>query len=294
MVIDIEEDDDYQSIPWANIPDSEEYNFADKDEEYVDGIHYMEIYEGIVSELQDIAPHIRWRVTYDGTDSGSIYFGGKRQTQWRVICVPESQYDEAVNIFERYLKEDDLSNYSDKDKYPSLFVPIDGEKQLHPDIEKFSNLANDFIELIDSTQEQEYELKQLLVMFATLMPQIYAAAYKLPDVFKDIDGEKQSYYFGFFENRLKSNQSYEPLYIEGFEKLDEDLFREGRPRSLASQFCTIADDFLIGLETLQDETPDDIAAVVYFWRSGFYGSKYGWGIELLDALKKIHIAIGNM
>ena len=178
MVIEFEHDEDRFLYRWENVWGSEDYELVeddDEEEESRNGDYEIDRFSDIVRELQDIAPHIRWRITYAGIDfdNGS----GKR---WRVMCVLESQETEAEYILERYKAREDLSNYSYKDRYPDLYVTVSGEKELHPDVETFVRILEKVVNL--KYPSNRIDTVSLLLGLRELLPQLYHAGTRLPRV----------------------------------------------------------------------------------------------------------------
>ena len=113
MCVDVEHDEDRYSWTWEQVDGSEDYILLQARGHHNETNDYRTgEFVKIVKYLQRVAPHVRWRIAFAGSDSY-----GANPSQWRIICVPESQLSEAQHIFTRFLNGDNLDNYCYTDKY---------------------------------------------------------------------------------------------------------------------------------------------------------------------------------
>jgi hypothetical protein len=279
MTILLEEDNDIHCYRWYKLEYSEECILLEGREDE-DGNYKEGEYEDIVEFMQQTAPHIRWRAARnEDYRAGDEWFDGDSFFMY----VPDDQYTEAGYILDRYLKGDDLTNYSYKDRYPEIYVLINGEKQIKPEIEQFYELLCEYEELLQ--RANEYSIKDFFINVVSLLPRIYSAAYKLPatagpgdithsyhNIIFDID-------FGNYDEFLYLESSYRREIIEG--------------HSIFVMLNEIYNDIEPGLEMFREDNQDDVATAVGDWHSVFF-IEHGWGKDILNVVSAIHCALADI
>src|SRR5688572_7318182 len=99
MSVDLEHDEDRDSWSWEHVEESEDYILLPaRGHDYATDDYRTGEFVRIVKYLQRVSPHVRWRIAFTGSDDD-----GADPSQWRMICVPESQLSEAQRIFNRFL-----------------------------------------------------------------------------------------------------------------------------------------------------------------------------------------------
>src|SRR3982751_2902542 len=98
MCVDLEHDEDRHSWTWEHVEESEDYILLPaRGHDYETDDYRAGEFVRIVRYLQRVAPHVRWRIGQAGSDEY-----GADPSQWRTICVPESQLSEAQQIFNKF------------------------------------------------------------------------------------------------------------------------------------------------------------------------------------------------
>jgi len=297
--LDLDNDEERDFYRWEHIEGSEDYIFLEeRGHNYQEDDYETGEYSKVVTYLQKISPHIRWRVTWDGTDSY-----GAHPSQWRIICVPGSQLFEAQYIFDRLLKGEDLSSYSYTDRYPEIYYrDHNNEPALDKEISELYSLLSDFEDclfnwrkkaeqptqtsLFDRMQlEEKNGEKDVMAFFEKLsdiLPQIYFHAKSLPYILGTPDLPDQGT-MGFERNISLSEYDEFSFFPDPYKKQSETLL-------LSELLLRIYEDVEQGLIAFSTQDPDSIAGAVTDWRIGF-SIQNGWGREVLMALYVINEVI---
>lgn len=127
--IDLDSDENQLYFRWEKIDNSEDFSiFEEISLINIESYIRENKYRGLVKYLQDLAPHIWWRITCHGCDE---MFSGN--SQWQVICVPEEQLWEAQNIFDRFREINDIDVMDIDIKVPTeklidnIYLPFTAE-----------------------------------------------------------------------------------------------------------------------------------------------------------------------
>jgi hypothetical protein len=276
--MDLEEDEERSYFKWKNIQGSEDYVLLkERGENYEEDDDEMYEHDKIIRHLQEVSPEILWRTTYDGTDSY-----GARPSQWRVICVPDSQWSEAQNIFDRFLKGDDLSNYCYTDKYPEIYDKLPNKQsKLKDNVVKLYKLL---LEYEQALMGGKLNLNSLFETLDSILPQIYFYANSLPYV-----SEARDLVECYVTTSAGINISLEP-YDEFFcvpnpysEKVETFLLSD----LLSSIYESIGQGLIAFTISANEKAESDLtAAAINDWSFGFSE----WGRDILTALPVIHQA----
>ncbi|RLB40409.1 MAG: hypothetical protein DRH12_10105 [Deltaproteobacteria bacterium] len=276
LSFELEADEERHCYRWEIIEGSEDYNVLesmgyDPDEE---NEHTYE-YAKAIEYLQEVAPHIKWRITYDGTDSA-----GASPSQWRVICVPEHQIVEAQYIFDRFLNGDDLTNYSYTDRYPEIYERLtNGESKIKDDILQLFKALEDFQDTLYMAQDMD--LQSFLENICIILPRIYIHASLLPYVREAFDLVDQG--------TVSLNKDIQLDKYNEFLFVHDPYKDETGEYWLSELLIDIYEEIEGSLLAFQTNNPDEIAAAVNHLRSSFAG-EYGWGTDILKALYVAHVA----
>jgi hypothetical protein len=276
----MEEMDEYEyerrSWDWSLIENSEQYLFlkdienndVDQDDEdqedESEDADYDIRYSKLLDDLPRLAPHIKWRLSLDGTDSPGAY-----PSQWGVIYVPDHQSIEAQYIFDRYIGGDNLTNYSYLDRFPAVYQ----KGRLSPQIENFIEIVRDLADKHDKLRA-----KDLLRYLQGLLPRLYLAGIDLLDPLSNVHDTS---ILNHIDNLTES------LSTSGIGEVDELLYKidDELPGTLED----VLGDLLSGLDLYDSETFDEQVAAVYHWWLGFKGT--GWGLDLLRCLQLVHTGL---
>ena len=275
MVIDLETDENKFNFRWVNIEGSEDYKILEmrgfnKEEDHYETGEYAKI----IRYLQLIAPHIQWRYTFDGTDSYGAW-----PSQWRVICVPVDHFTEAQFVFDRFLNNDNLENYSYTDRYPEIYDRLPNEQpKLNDDIVVLYELLQQYEETLFS---KELSLFEFFDKLSKILPQIYYYTNLLPFVSEAPDLQHQGTMF------LKRNLDLSPY--DEFSNIPDPFQMEVETFLLSDLLLSIYEDIKQGLIAFSTNQPDLIGSAVNDWAIGF-SIEHGWGRDILIALFAIHQA----
>lgn len=136
--LDVEDDEWGFQLRRSDIEGSEDYNLLpERIDNYREDDPLTGEYAKIIRYLQGVAPHILWRYRYDGIDRSDNY-----SNQWKVICVPWDQIEEAQWLFDRFLNGEDLSDYDSQEfeeKYGDTF--FEDDEFLDPSLERAIAIA---------------------------------------------------------------------------------------------------------------------------------------------------------
>lgn len=294
MTIEYTSDEDDSMYIWKKLEGSEDYNLKEYGliERNDDGEYDEGSFEECVAYLQKVTPHIAWRATDDGMewDSGVGNIKGK---QWRVMCVPRQQYPEAEYILDRYLKGDDLTDYSNKDKYPDIYVLINGEKQIKPEIEHFFESLSKYSDLL--ANPGKYKLKELFEELVIILSKIYSLAYELAEVDNAIDFS----YLGDFGSIGTVNLDL-GIY-DTFFYLEDPFKRDVQDGLLSDMIISIYENLEQWLLAFYENdlfnenwmAVDVIAAAINDCRNGFLCT-HNWGDNILVVISTIRCALRDM
>lgn len=263
---------DSASGDWADIDDSESFLLTEK---FEDAPNCVDPYAALVEKLHNIAPHISWRIRHDGTDEDVVSL-----SFWRVICVPVEQHEEATEIFERFMNGEDLTDYSDKDRYPAIYEKVGGERKLKSELQEFYDLLVKYEYLI--TSPFNGDLESLLNELSALLSRLYHLGTMLPDT--SCSDAVDNGNIVFYDYRLHLPQLDEIFYL--WDSYEQDV----KKTSLSAKLNSILKDVTEGLIAIATGETDKVAAAFVDWRIGFR-MEHGWGKDLLICLFTIHCAI---
>lgn len=248
-----------------------------------------------VKKLQIIAPHIRWRARPEVYD----------------IVVPDEQHNEAEFILELWKRGENLDGYCTEWMYPDLYLSVDGKMVLKPEIATFIDLARQFIKLVSNAAR--YDLRELLGRFAVLLPQLYAAAWNLPDIpynniFPSPYIDPRKFHRGVTRPcQLEDDiESYiypkAKSYLEGLKRF-EIYYAVDEPYSserVTVVECNLLNDLLeiykmldLGLEFFDGKDFERMSDAVAYWRDKFDWT-VGWGYKVLRILTALHQALETL
>jgi hypothetical protein len=260
-----------ESCVWSQIGGSDEYLFwkdiYDEAEEQEDEEGEI-TYDELLCDLPRLAPHIDWRLSWDGTDEPDAI-----HTDWKVICVPDDQFVEAQYVFNRYIQGDDLTCYNYRDRYPAVY----NGNNLATGVAIFVQVAREL-----TSTYTKLKGKQLLQYLQEMLPRVYLAGRDLSDPLSGIYDDDE-----LLEDLKKFRSS---LTAYGAEEPDEGLYEINE--ELPDTIVSIMGPLLEGLELVGTGKPDKAVAAVHDWWFGFKGT--GWALTLLECLQMVHTALGEL
>lgn len=274
MILDLEDDERRHMWLWEHIQNSEDVTvLASRGHDYQTDNYKTGQFAQIVKHLQRVAPDILWRITFTGSDEDGV-----DPSQWRVICVPEGQYTEAQEVFDRFLDGENLDDYCYTDKYPEIYEKLPGkESRLNDMIVVMRKSMVDYIDILDT----ETELPQFVEKMALTLPQMYLSASKLPYLAQAGEEVKERH---VGRQKLCALSTNDP-FLRAYDPFTNDPGNVNLLELLASIRSDIEQEVI----ALTFDDPDEIAAAVSSLRRTFL-EKHGWGYDLLQALFEIHIA----
>ncbi len=289
MCIYLDLDEDSYCFTWEKVEHSEDYCAAselgycseeeEEDEEYdtcraANDDDDDDWYEDMVRYLQQISPHIRWRITVNGSDEY-----GASPSLWRIICVPEDQFQEAEYVFDRFLEGDNLDDYSYTDRFPEIYKKVPGEpSKLRNETARLYELLLQYETLMLCADEIDAE--SFFKTLNAVLPQIYHLGQLLPHVLKGSYNETCYCYKHFHSENI--------LPYEKFFCIKDPFSRDKEVESvlLSEILQGIYQEVQPGLEAFSEGHPELIAATVNSWRISF---SIGIGVsrDILTALLAI-------
>lgn len=275
MYMDLDDDEERDFFSWENIEHSEDYILLEERGcNYEQDDYEKGEYADIVRYLQRVSPSIRWRTTFDGTDSY-----GARPSQWRVICVPDDQFSEAQYIFDRFLNGDDLENYCYTDRYSEIYDKLPNrQSKLKDHIITLHALLLEYEETLFKT---ELDLASFFQKLDAILPQIYFYANLLPHV-------SAAPNLGY-QGTMSLDRDLTLSRYDEFFYIPDPYKREMETFLLSDLLVSIYDDIEQGLRALSTDQPELTAAAVNDWKCGF-STEHGWGRDILISLSAIHQA----
>jgi hypothetical protein len=242
--------------------------------------------EDLFCELERIVPHIKWRISVAEYDGAEI-------TTYKYLEVPDYQYEEAEEIIERMENGEDLENYSPLDKFPGLFIDMNGEKIINPTVTRFQKLISEFGDFIDKPEAEN--LASALKKFVGILSNIYASAFELPDFRMEVDADSSSYHGFIFEDYIGYKTDFQRQEeitdncIEHIYQISDNL------NEIYSDLKADHGSWYIYVPPpngyYQEYTTEGLAQAVCHWRDSFFWEyEQSLGsliIETLDLIRKI-------
>jgi len=276
-------DDDYDLyVPWLSVwvpsPEDEGIkNFVLKGKKERKGCVN---FKRLVKHLKKIAPHIRWRISIDGSDE---YTTGN--WQWEAIAVPDDQTGNAEHIIRIIEKRGDISKFRNpKDLFPFLY---DKKGKLHTEAADFAKAFHDLWGFVCADYSQYWDAPkiqiELLIMF---LANLYASGTRL--VFLKVDSDFNDRWMdGNYENieRQFSDEMWS-RYIRYFGEEYGD--KEAVFESIA-EFCYELDQVN---EEFRSNVPHLVAQAIKYWQWWFKHSTTTI-LDVLQCLNLIQHRIGE-
>ncbi|MDW7774359.1 MAG: hypothetical protein SCH71_15845 [Desulfobulbaceae bacterium] len=175
-------DDEYQGYiyPWVNL-EVDVWAFyedvicdgkmAEDDGTYFNrsGDQELDLLEKVTSYLQENFPNTTWRIRYDVL-----------KLKYQLI-VPEPEAIEAEYILSLIENNGDLANYTYEDRYPGLFVKVNGKKDIHPDVKKYYKLLAQYQEIFERSGAN---IRYTLIESSKILSLLYFYSYSIENISK--------------------------------------------------------------------------------------------------------------
>lgn len=268
---ELENDESQFFFTWENIEGSEDYILLEElGYDYEDDNYDSGTYASIMTFLQDVTPHIRWRYAFNGSDRH-----GASPCQWRVIVVPQDQLIEAQYVFDRYLRGDDLSTYCYTDRYPEIYEKLQHkESKIKDNISSLYSLFSKYEELLFNFNK--VDIVDFLESLSSILPQIYFLAQSIPYVKAAPDIEDQG--------TMSFNKEISLNEFDAFYYFPDPYRNKTQIIRLSKLLLSIYENIEQGLIAFSTNEPDKISAAANDWKFGFSS----WGREILIALYAIN------